>query len=258
MRAILKYNLPRLIIISPFYNCSELVRLYVHNLKLQSYPNWICYCIDDNSNDNTYNILKDLTYNDNRFIILRNKINKGSLYNRDYIIRNEDIYDDDICIIMDGDDTWGTKYALEILVKEYLYWDIMCTTARNHCLRDGLEDDGAIFYDRQQLLDADHHMFSLYSFKAKLWRNIPKDYMIDPRTDEYYMSDSDTCYTFPILWQAGPQHHHHIFKDNYIIYNNIRPICDDYKVGDEGHKEATKLILNNFHKLIKSDGLPMY
>lgn len=272
MKANFKKSLPKLWIISPAYNCADVAPLFVNSLKLQNYTNWECIIIDDASTDKTYEVFLNCIDKDPRFQVVRNEHNLGALHNRDRFIRdNRAIDNKDIIIYMDGDDWFGTKYAFEYLVKEYAVRDILVTTARNHCLRDGLEDDGELYYDRQQLLDATKHTMSLFSFPAWMWRMIPLEHMLDPRTAtsrtddgdidydtcSYYMSDEDPCFTFPILWMAGPKHHHHIFVDNFIIYNNIRPICDDYKVGEEGHKAATECILRSFHRLVEN-GLPEF
>lgn len=259
MRAKLRDGLPRLVITAPAYNCAGVIPLFIHSLQVQNYENWVCYIIDDASTDDTWEVLKLWTKNDPRFYLAQNRVNKGALWNRDKMIRNNsDILDNDIVIYSDADDWFNTRYAFELTVKEYIYRDILITTARNYSLRTGYHDDAVLFNDRQQLLDAKCHMFSLFSFTAKLWRNIPEHHFIDPRTGGYYMMDSDPCFTFPIMWQVGPEHHQHLFVDHFIDYNDIRLDGDDFKYGAEGHAAATKLILESFHKMVENGELPIY
>jgi glycosyltransferase involved in cell wall biosynthesis len=51
-------------------------------LKKQTIEDWECIIIDDNSSDNSLEIINKLTLNDNRFLIISEKTNRGACYCR--------------------------------------------------------------------------------------------------------------------------------------------------------------------------------
>jgi len=88
-------------IIMGIYNCENTLREAVYSIFAQTYSNWELIMCDDGSTDNTYGVAKELSKEDNRIILIKNKKNRGLNYtlNRclqyakgDYIAR------------MDGDD----------------------------------------------------------------------------------------------------------------------------------------------------------
>lgn len=69
-------------IIIPNYNKSKYISCTINSLKKQTIENWECIIIDDNSSDNSLEIIKKLTLNDNRFLNFFEKTNRGACYCR--------------------------------------------------------------------------------------------------------------------------------------------------------------------------------
>ncbi len=69
--------MPKLSIIMGVFNASETVAGTINSIKAQTYKDWECVICDDGSKDDTWDILKDITKDDNRFILIRNEKNLG-------------------------------------------------------------------------------------------------------------------------------------------------------------------------------------
>jgi glycosyltransferase EpsE len=69
--------MPRLSIIIGAFNSYETIACTIDSIKAQTYKDWECVICDDGSKDDTWDILKDITKDDNRFILIRNEKNLG-------------------------------------------------------------------------------------------------------------------------------------------------------------------------------------
>ncbi len=70
------------------YNCQDIIETSIKSICNQTYKNLEILIIDDNSNDNTYNILKQLSSMDNRIKFYKNKRRLGEFVNRNFAIKN--------------------------------------------------------------------------------------------------------------------------------------------------------------------------
>ena len=74
--------LPLISIIIPVYNCGEKIKYTISSIQNQSIKNLEIILVNDFSQDNTFDILRNIKSQDNRIKIIDNKINKGTLYSR--------------------------------------------------------------------------------------------------------------------------------------------------------------------------------
>ncbi|WP_242091620.1 glycosyltransferase family 2 protein [Aestuariivivens sediminicola] len=63
-------------IIIPSYNRAHLIRNTLNSIQKQTYTNWECIVVDDDSTDNSLKVLTDYALNDSRFVALQRPINK--------------------------------------------------------------------------------------------------------------------------------------------------------------------------------------
>ena len=93
-------------IITPVLNGEDFINDYIDSLRKQIYINWEAIIVDDNSEDETYANLKELTKNDKRFRIYKNNFRKN--LNSPYAARNYGLTKSKgeyICFL-DIDDFW--------------------------------------------------------------------------------------------------------------------------------------------------------
>lgn len=105
----------------PVYNFERFLNRCFKSLKNQTYTNYNLLIIDDCSTDDSSNIIADWAKQFTAKII-RNKDNMGPGYTKwqavQYINKVSD--KNDIFLIMDGDDFFYNKYALETVLTNYL------------------------------------------------------------------------------------------------------------------------------------------
>lgn len=69
-------------LIIPNYNKEKFIESTINCLKAQSFKEWECIIIDDNSTDKSLDIIYKLTDDDSRFKVIELKVNKGACYCR--------------------------------------------------------------------------------------------------------------------------------------------------------------------------------
>ena len=99
-----KVEKPKISIIIPMYNEEKNVLKVIRTVQNQKLQEIEIVCVNDNSNDNTLQILEDFQKEDQRITIINNKINRGVIYSRIYgAIRSRGEYvtfieaDDGLC-----------------------------------------------------------------------------------------------------------------------------------------------------------------
>ena len=88
-------------IIIPVFNKSRYVEMTLNSIQTQTFDNWECIIIDDNSTDASFEVIQNLIKGDFRFKILKNDINRGACY-----CRNQGLSaaNNDYIIFLDADD----------------------------------------------------------------------------------------------------------------------------------------------------------
>ena len=116
----MNYYNPFFSIITPFYNAERFVLKYIKQLKKQTFKNWECILIDDYSDDKSYKKIQQLSRNDKRIKIFKNKFKKeikGPYQARNYGLKKAN--GEYICFL-DIDDFWyknmlSVKSAIDII-----------------------------------------------------------------------------------------------------------------------------------------------
>ena len=97
---------PKISVVIPMYNEQKNIKKVIRSIQNQNLQDIEIVCVNDNSNDKTLEILKELQEEDPRITILTNRQNRGVIYNRIYgAIRSKGEYvtfidaDDALCNI---------------------------------------------------------------------------------------------------------------------------------------------------------------
>ena len=109
----------KFIVVVPLYNAQKWLGKCLNSIKLQTYKNFKCIVIDDNSTDNSFEVANKLVEKDSRFKVIKNDKNVGPLANayNGAIMLSED--PEDIVVIVDGDDMLAGKNSLKTLNEYY-------------------------------------------------------------------------------------------------------------------------------------------
>lgn len=108
------------VVIIPSHNNEKWVENNLLSVIQQKYYNWRVIYIDDNSSDGTSKLAEDIINKNNKtncFILIKNKEQKYQTYNR--YIAYMSCSEEEICVLLDGDDWLAHSYVFQILNEEY-------------------------------------------------------------------------------------------------------------------------------------------
>tara|TARA_R110002074_G_scaffold229747_6_gene401179 strand:+ start:953 stop:2569 length:1617 start_codon:yes stop_codon:yes gene_type:complete len=230
-------------IITPFYNTEGFIGRTIYSLQRQNNKNFKCYMIDDCSTDNSATIASLSTIDDKRFELVQNIDKKYALGNIAETIGNiEDIDDEDIIILLDGDDWLPSNKTLSHLEKVYNSQDCLMTYGSYVYAPHGEKGVEPSQYP-QDIIDnnsfrTDQWRAShLRTFKHKLWKEINHD---DLKNDEgYYKVAYDQAIMLPLLELAAERAVY--IPEVMHVYNRINPLNVDKTKQEEQYQTAQEV-----------------
>ena len=217
-------------IVVPFYNCEKWIGKCIDSIKRQKYKNFTCVLIDDMSTDNTVDIINKHIAGDERFKLVVNKTKKYALGNIVEAIDGMECKDEDISILLDGDDWFASSKTLCRLCDAYEDDTLMTygSYVYNPGGQKGVEPseypEEVIKNNtfRQDQWRASH----LRTFKYKLWKHLDKNDLKE--NDKYYEMAYDQAIMLPLLEMASerskyiPEVLHTYNKENPLNVDKIK------------------------------------
>ena len=236
-------SLTKFNIIVPFYNCEKWIKKCIKSIKKQKYKNFTCVLIDDVSTDNSKNIVKDEISGDNRFKLIINKTKKYALANIVAGIDSLECDDNDVNILLDGDDWFASSRTLDRLYNAYedntlmTYGSYIYNPGGQQGVEPSKYPEEVIKTNsfREDQWRASH----LRTFKYKLWKNLDKNDLKD--NNKYYEMTYDQAIMLPLLEMASE-------RSKYIpevlhVYNKENPLNID-KIKAQKQSELAQTIRN--------------
>jgi glycosyltransferase involved in cell wall biosynthesis len=216
-------------IIVPFYNAGPWIKKCIESIKGQTHQNFNCFLIDDVSTDDTSKIIEKEIKNDERFLLTTNANKEYALGNIVKTLINNKCDEEDINIILDGDDWLSSYNVLSHLDDIYSTSKCLMTYGSYVYYPNGVKGIEPSDYPadvingnkfRQDRWRASH----LRTFKTKLWKNIDLEDLKDD-DGQYYKTAYDQALMLPLLEMAGE-------KSKYIseilhVYNRENPLNVD-------------------------------
>jgi len=219
-----------LVVIIPSFNNSQWYQKNLDSIFMQHYTNFRVIYIDDCSEDNTYELVKNYaathphTFN---VQIIKNNARCGALANLYYAIHS--CKDDEIIITVDGDD-WlihpdvfkmlNMIYQNPDIFLTYGQWASYCTARLGICRP--LPDDVIQQNSYRNYPFVTSHLCTFY---AGLFKKIKQEDLM--YNGEFLKAAWDVAFMFPLLEMAAGRHH--CITDIIYMYNDANPI-NDYKV----------------------------
>lgn len=224
-----KHNDLRFVVVIPSWNNSQWYKLNLDSVFEQTYSNFHVIYIDDESSDDTGNVVaqysKENGYED-KITLICNEKRRGALANLYHAIHSCD--DNAVIVTLDGDDWFKDEYVLERLYKIYSNDDIWMTygSYENH-------PQGTRGVARQMPnWVVQHNAYREYgwaashlrTFKAWLFKCIKLEDLL--YEGEFFSVTWDMAMMFPMLEMAGV--HCASIPDILYVYNQETPF-NDYK-----------------------------
>ena len=170
------------------YNNVKNIKNNLLSVIYQNYKNWEIYYTNDKSTDNTHDIFQEIVkkYNiKHKVFYQKNKKNMGQIYNKYKSYQNID--DNNIVIILDGDDWLSSSNVLNTLYKIYKNNDykIVYSTYKIFFNNKVNEDNLMNFHSYPDDVKKNisyrtypyWHFYHLKSGYALYFKNIPKNYL---------------------------------------------------------------------------------
>ena len=225
-------------IITPFYNVQNFISLPIFSLQSQINENFKCYLIDDCSDDESVNGAINTIDHDGRFTITKNTEKKYALENIASTIDSiEDIGDEDIILMLDGDDWLSSMNVLSHLEKVYNNEQCLVTYGSYAYFPTGKKGVEPSAYPEQTITNntfrndrwrASH----LRTFKYKLWKQINHDDL--KSADGYYKVAYDQAVMLPLLEMASDRSTY--IAEVLYVYNRLNPLnVDKIKIKEQEH-----------------------
>jgi len=226
-------------VIIPTYNASAWIKKCIDSLKMQTYRNFEAIIINDCSTDNTRAIIEQEIKTDLRFKLINNAARSCALENTikgiNYICKD----DEDIIVIVDGDDWLAEEDVFGYLNTAYqediwTTWGNFKLASTNKMLTvtgttTPWADDFKGKFIRKEL---ERFLFAhLRTYKYFLFKKI-KDQDLKDKNGKYFTVSGDVIIALPIIEMAGEKHRKNIQKIMYC-YNDMNQLNDTLLHGKE-------------------------
>jgi glycosyltransferase involved in cell wall biosynthesis len=216
-------------IVVPFYNVEQWISNCIKSIKGQDYKNYSVTLVNDCSTDKTVEIINNLISEDDRFKLINTKENGGALNSTYTGINDASPLDEDIIIVLDGDDWFSSRKTLDIVNDAYNDHNCLITYGSYVTYPD--KDRGKFsrqipdWIVKDKMFRQNPWMSShLRTFKAKLWNAIKKE-DITGKDGKIYSMAGDLPVVFPMLEMA--EERSYFIEDIVHVYNRANPLNED-------------------------------
>lgn len=230
-------------VIVPFYNPGEFLDNCISTALTQKYDNYEIIFIDDMSTDGSYD---KLPKDDSKVKIIKNTVRKTALENIHDAVMNH-CEEDDIVVLLDGDDWLPNKNVLKYVNEQYNQSDCWIMYGQANWT-DGRRGFATAYPldEFKNVRTAPFRVSHLRTFRAGIYQRIqdqdPEFSRLKDKDGNFYRWSYDTAMMFCIMELAGYEKTK--FNDTILyIYNRSNPISED-RVNQQAqwdvHKEVSK------------------
>jgi len=217
-------------IVIPVRNAEEFITRSINSVISQIYDNWQAAVIDDNSSDKTYKKIRKVIANQpkNKFLLGRNLRREYALASVVHGIRKLNCTNEDVILLLDGDDWLADENVFNYIDKVYTNNDIWLTNGTFVKYPSDAADDINQQVTRGYDYRKGRWMFShLHTFKYFLWKNIREEDLIHGSTKDYYRRAYDQAIMRPMAQMAGYQKIRFIEKILYVYNTTPSRLFDE-------------------------------
>ena len=241
----LNYNINNIkfCFITSSYNQEQFIIMNLNSIRIQKYNNYRVLYVNDNSTDNSLNILQRYrkSFPSFKMKIINNNIRRGPAYSRQLAYNK--CADDEICVFLDGDDFLLNPYVLNILATVYsLNSEILATFGSAINIIKNYKNTN---YSRQ---NTDKYYSHLRTARAKYVKKIPQSYLKDSYNN-WFMFCTDVALFTALVEIIGNRY---AFIKNNIIYYNKYNTKNNNNEGYENQNNSGANIRIRYHKHINS------
>jgi len=220
-------------VIVPMYNCAQWAESCLDSMRKQTYKNWQLVVSVEPSTDKTYDVVKKYLeeHKDINCIFKYGNVRKYVPKNHIDSIRESKPANDDIIVLLDGDDILFGTDTLEYLASVYANEKIWITWG-SYCFRHDKNKKGLASVPVPDPKDDPcagqrwWRFSHLKTFRYFLFKGIKDEDLRHKETGDYYKVAGDMALMFPMVEMAGKEHSQYIDKILYV-YNLSSPYNDE-------------------------------
>jgi glycosyltransferase involved in cell wall biosynthesis len=165
------------LVIIPVFNMEAWIGENIAVLKNQSYRNFRCFIGDDLSSDNSAEIIEKAIDGDSRFTLIRHTTKKFSLGNICTLIDCANAEDEEVVVLIDGDDCLAHENVLKKLTEVYRTENCWLTYGSYANINSHKLDTICLPYPQivvkyNRFRDVKWRASHLKTFKYKLWKQV--------------------------------------------------------------------------------------
>tara|TARA_R110000824_G_scaffold222797_1_gene410601 strand:- start:786 stop:1547 length:762 start_codon:yes stop_codon:yes gene_type:complete len=218
-------------IIVPFHNVEKWIKFCVKSIKKQKYKNFHCILVSDHSTDNTVPIIEEIIKDEEQFELIQSpeETNAGALASIYHGTEYSKPNDEDVIIILDGDDWFANENVLQKLCD--VYTEKKCWITYGSYMEFPIGRRGKFskqipkeIIEKRAFRKSEWMSSHLRTYKYKLWRLIKiEDLTISD--NKFYPMAADLPTMIPMLEMAGSKSQ--FIEDILLVYNRTNPNNED-------------------------------
>lgn len=222
-------SMNRFKVIVPSFNSVDFIGKTLHSIEIQNYKNYDVCVIDDCSTIQSQRDIITEYCKRNNWQSLFNKKNYGALYGLVNAIPLLHCQDDDVVIVIDGDDWLAHDNVFTKLHQVYSENDLLLTWGQCEIYPAGktpmkyAQPIPDMVIEQKLFRDIPFVFWHPATFKYYLWRHIHDKDLRDVN-GEYFRVLKDKATLFPILEMAGKKIR--FIDETLYIYNLSNPLND--------------------------------
>lgn len=193
----------RLVIILSLYNSNDTIERCLGSIMSQSYRNFKCFIVDDNSSDASLELVEEflMDEDDNRYVVIKNDTRQytAGILDNICVVRPE-VNDEDIIVEMNGDDWLASRNVFQHIVDAYNDGAWITNGSTKPAKGDILINWKPV-EDLSLLRKGEYPMTALRTWKSFLWRSMDASALKDPDGD-YWSIAAELFYMYDMIEMA--------------------------------------------------------
>lgn len=217
-------------VVVPIFNAEDWIEKCIKSIKAQQYSNFQCYLVNDISTDKTEDKINKHIHNDKRFIYIKNVEKKYALKNIYDTIKDYNFNDEDIVVLLDGDDWFASPSVLSKVNQTYNdkgCWVTYGSYVEFPSMKKGVfsKKIPQKTIENKSYRSEPWRSSHLRTFKVKLWRKIKDQDFLYSKTGKFVKAAWDLAFMFPMLEMSGNRAEY--IPDIMYFYNRDNPLNED-------------------------------
>lgn len=206
--------------------CEEYIAKCLTSIRVQRFTDWQAYVTVDPCGDRTFEKAVSAVRGHPRIEVIQNPVRRFAMLNLKLAIERSQAREDDVIVILDGDDWFATPNALRTIDETYRRFDCWMTYGSWIADQPDIEPDRrggwpAYPENTTDFRTAEWRATAVRTWKKWLW-DLIDDRDLRDRDGNYFRVTEDQAVMLPMLEMSGTERARHI-TETLMVYNRSTP-----------------------------------